>query len=218
MGVATRYNTPVLESLGSIIIGIISSTGYLGVFILMALESALIPIPSEVTMPFSGSLVVTGKFSLLMVTIVGAFGNLAGSLAAYALGYWGQENVVRVIIKKYGKYFLISEHEFERAEKWFRNYGEIIVFSSRLLPVVRTFISLPAGIAKMNLKKFVIYTLTGSFLWSLFLAYIGMILGQKWQILEVYFRKFDLVIVLILISIIFFYLFHKTKRVRKVEN
>ncbi len=206
---------PMLEVLGGVIISIISSTGYLGVFLLMTVESALIPIPSEVTMPFSGSLISQGQFSLLMLAIVGALGNLTGSLLAYGLGFWGQENVVRVVIKKYGKYLLISEEEFDRAEKWFLKYGDIIVFTSRLMPVLRTFISLPAGIARMNLTKFIIYTVVGSFFWSLLLAYIGMALGQNWQSLEIYFRRFDLVIVFVLILTGAFYLFHKYKKLKK---
>ncbi len=205
----------MLEFLGGIIISIISSTGYGGVFILMTLESALIPIPSEVTMPFSGSLAAQGRFGLLALALVGALGNLFGSLLAYALGFWGQENVVRVVIKKYGKYLLISEHEFDRAEKWFLKYGDIIIFLSRLLPVVRTFISLPAGIARMNLTKFIIYTVVGSFFWSLLLAYVGMTLGQNWQTLEVYFRRFDVVIVFVLILTAALYLFHKYKQLKK---
>lgn len=205
----------MLETLGGAIIDIISSTGYAGIFVLMAIESALIPLPSEVTMPFSGSLVALGRFNLILVAMAGALGNLAGSLLVYALGFWGQENVVRVVIRKYGKYLLVSEHEFERAERWFLRYGEMIVFASRLMPVVRTFISLPAGIARMNLKKFVVYTTVGSFLWSLFLAYIGMVLGQNWKILEVYFHKFDILIVFVLILTAVSYLFHKYRQIKK---
>jgi len=181
----------------------------------MTVESALIPLPSEVTMPFSGSLVAIGRFNLVMVAIAGALGNLAGSLVAYALGFWGQENVARLVIKKYGKYLLISEHEFERAEKWFRKYGEIIVFISRLMPVIRTFISLPAGIAKMNLTKFIIYTTVGSFLWSLFLAYIGMVFGQNWNVLGGYFHKFDLLIVFVMIITFGSYVYYKLRQLKK---
>ena len=205
----------MLELLAGFIINIISTSGYLGIFILMAIESALIPLPSEVTMPFSGSLVALGRFNLIMVAIAGALGNLAGSLAAYALGFWGQENIVRQVIKKYGKYFLISEHEFERAEKWFRKYGDAVVFASRLIPVVRTFISLPAGIARMNLTKFVLYTTIGSFLWSLFLAYIGMVLGKNWRFLENYFRKFDVLIAFFMVMAVFLYVYYKLRRLRK---
>lgn len=205
----------MLELLAGFIINIISTSGYLGIFVLMAVESALIPLPSEVTMPFSGSLVALGKFNLIMTAIAGSLGNLAGSLAAYALGFWGQENVVRQVIKKYGRYFLISEHEFERAEKWFRKYGDAVVFASRLMPVIRTFISLPAGIAKMNLKKFIIYTTAGSFLWSLFLSYIGMVLGRNWNVLGGYFHKFDLLIVFIMVITVCSYIYYKLRRLQK---
>lgn len=180
----------------------------------MTLESALIPIPSEVTMPFSGSLVAIGRFNLLIIVIVGAVGNLFGSLLAYGLGYWGQETVVRQAIKKYGRYILISENEFDRAKKWFLHYGEVIVFTSRLLPVLRTFISLPAGIAKMNLIKFISYTLIGSFLWSFLLAWIGMKLGQHWDTLGTYFHKLDFIIVVLIVLSGGFYLYHKLKRIK----
>jgi membrane protein DedA with SNARE-associated domain len=146
------------------IIQTISSTGYVGIFILMALESALIPIPSEVTMPFAGYLVTTGRFNLWIVIFAGALANLVGSILAYLLGYWGQEHVVRKLIKNYGKYLLISENEFNHSEKWFRKHGEKIVFFSRLLPVIRTFISLPAGIAHMNFFRFTYLTFFGSFI------------------------------------------------------
>ena len=205
----------MLETLGTFVINIISDVGYLGIFILMALESACIPIPSEVTMPFSGSLVALGRFNLWMVVLIGALGNLAGSLLAYAIGYWGQDKIVRILIVKYGRYFLISEHEYDRAQKWFLKYGEIIVIASRMLPVIRTFISLPAGIAKMNLTKFILYTTIGSFFWSLVLTSVGMILGQNWQSLEVYFRQFDVLIVAGLTVGGLFYLYHKYKQLKK---
>lgn len=205
----------MLEFLGTFIINLISSTGYWGIFLLMTLESTLIPIPSEVTMPFAGSLAALGKFDFLLVVLVGTLGNLIGSLLAYALGYWGQENIVRSVIRKYGKYFLLSEHEFEKSQKSFDKYGELIVFASRLLPVLRTFISLPAGIAKMKLSKFILYTLVGSFLWSILLTYIGFTLGQRWNILEVYFRKFDVLIVAVLGAAVLFYLYHKYQKLKK---
>lgn len=207
----------LLETLASWIISIISSTGYAGIFILMAIESALIPLPSEITMPFAGSLVSSGRFGLIWVVLAGTLGNLGGSLLAYALGFWGQERIVRQVIRKYGKYILISEHEFDRAEKWFRKYGEAIVFSSRLMPVVRTFISLPAGIAKMNLTKFIIYTTMGSFLWSFLLTWIGMKLGENWKTLEVYFQKFDIFIVSFLGLGVFFYFIHKYRQIKKPQ-
>jgi membrane protein DedA with SNARE-associated domain len=205
----------MIEVIGSWIIHFISSLGYAGVFILMTLESACIPIPSEVTMPFSGSLIASGQFTLWILVLVGTFGNLVGSLLAYWLGAWGQEAVVRKVIVKYGKYLLISEDEYDRSERWFRNHGELMVFASRILPIVRTFISLPAGVAKMNLARFILYTTVGSFIWSLILTKIGVTLGANWQSLEVYFRKFDVVIAVACAAAVIWYISRKLKHVRR---
>lgn len=162
-------------------------------------------------MPFSGFLVNTGKFNLWLIVLAGTFGNLIGSLLAYALGYFGEDLIVRKFIRKYGKFILISEHEYERSERWFRKYGELIVFVSRLLPAVRTYISLPAGIAKMNIIKFTFYTTIGSFLWSLLLAYIGVILGTKWRTIGTFFHAFDAVIVIAGLIFVFWYIRRKIK-------
>lgn len=206
----------IISYLTHLIITVIGTSGYLGIFLLMTAESALIPIPSEVTMTFAGYLVSTGKFSLFLVIFVGAFANLVGSWLAYWLGLWGEKHVVIGLIKKYGKYLLISEREFEKSEIWFRKYGDKITFFSRVLPVVRTFISLPAGIAKMNFKKFSIYTFVGSFIWSAFLTYIGYILGKNWNSLHPYYQKFEYVIVGAAILLIGFYIYHKVvKLIRK---
>ena len=207
----------MVELIGSWIIHFISSLGYFGVFILMTLESACIPIPSEVTMPFSGSIIASGQFNFWILVIVGTLGNLVGSLLAYWLGAWGQEAVVRKIIVKYGKYFLVSEHEYDRSERWFRNHGELMVFASRILPVLRTFISLPAGVAKMNLKKFIGYTIVGCFIWTAVLTEIGVVLGNNWKSLEGYFRKFDVVIVVICVGVVAWYIWHKLKHVRRTS-
>lgn len=188
--------TTILTWLSSIIIYIISSSGYLGVMILMALESACLPIPSEIIMPFAGFLVWQGRFVLWSVIFWGALGNLIGSIVAYAVGYWGG----RELIVKYGKYLLISADDLARADRWFQRYGQFAVFFSRLMPVVRTFISLPAGVARMNFKKFCFYTFFGSAIWSSFLAYAGLALGENWDELKVYFHKFDLVIGLLLVA------------------
>lgn len=184
----------------------------------MTIESACIPLPSEVTMPFAGFLVESGKLNLWLVTISGGLGNLSGSLLAYFLGKWGGETVVRDVIKKYGKYFLISEHEFNRSQKWFVKYGEPIVFFSRILPAVRTFISLPAGIAKMPLKKFILYTAIGSFIWSFVLTYVGTILGKNWTKLGDYFHKFDIIIVVIFLIIFVLYIYKKVKHLKYKIN
>jgi len=199
----------IITFLTHLIIQTISSTGYMGIFILMSLESVLIPIPSEVTMPFSGYLATTGRFNLWSVILIGALANLVGSILAYFLGSWGQEHLVRKLIRNYGKYLFISEKEFNHSEHWFRKHGEKIVFFSRLLPVVRTFISLPAGIAQMNFLKFSVLTFFGSLIWSALLTYIGFILGKNWQSLEIYYRKFEIFIFIVGVGAIFYYVLHR---------
>ncbi|MDH7476583.1 MAG: DedA family protein [Microgenomates group bacterium] len=204
----------LINFLSQIIIFLINKTGYWGIFILMAAESALIPIPSEITMPFSGYLSSVGRFNLYLVILVGAAANLFGSILAYWLGLWGQEAVVRKLIKKYGKYILVSEHEFNRSEKWFRKYGEKIVFFSRILPVVRTFISLPAGIAAMNFWKFCGLTFIGSLIWSAFLTYIGFILGKNWHSIEIYYRRFEFLVVFCFLAAFIYFIAHKIKSIK----
>lgn len=199
----------MLEFIANWIIGIISSTGYIGIFILMTIESACIPLPSEITMPFAGFLVSQGKLDLVTTAMVGGLGNLFGSLIAYFIGFYGQEIFVQKLIRKWGKYFLITMEDYTKSERWFRKYGEIIVFISRLLPAIRTFISLPAGIAKMKIRKFIIYTFIGSFFWSLFLTYVGMVLGQNWGILGNYFHKFDIILAIFLVFAVLLYIRHK---------
>lgn len=205
----------IITFLTNLIISFIGMSGYVGVFLLMAAESALIPIPSEVTMPFAGYLASTGRFNLVFVIIIGALANLAGSILAYFLGAWGQEAVVSKLIRSYGKYFLITESEFSHSEKWFRKYGEKIVFFSRLLPVIRTFISLPAGIAKMNFWRFSMLSLMGSLIWSALLAYIGYALGKNWESIHVYYQKFEILIVGAVLLVLIYYVVHKVKKLKK---
>lgn len=181
----------------------------------MALESALIPIPSEVTMTFSGYLASTGLFSFWAVVFVGALANLVGSIMVYLLGHWGEETYSHSLVKKYGKYLLISEHELHRSEKWFRDHGEKITFFSRVLPIIRTFISFPAGIAHMNFRKFCILTFLGSLLWSLFLTYIGFTLGKNWNTIHGYYQKFEYLIVGILFVGFIYFVWHKVKHLKK---
>lgn len=189
----------MLEILSHYIINFIESTTYLGIFILMALESALIPIPSEITMPFSGFLASQGKLSFLWVVVDGTIANLAGSYIAYYIGYFLEETVLLNLIKKYGKFILISEHDYHKANKWFDKYGDKVIFASRLLPGIRTVISLPAGMFKMEIKKFTIYTIVGCLIWSTLLTYVGYVLGENWNSLETYYRKFEIAIAVLLI-------------------
>lgn len=204
----------MIEQLSLFIIHLIQTTGYLGIFILMTLESALIPIPSEVTMSFSGFLVNQGGLSFILVVLVGAFGNLIGSLIGYYIGYFLEENIIISLVKKYGKFLLITEHDYTMSRNWFNKYGNAVVFFSRLIPGVRTFISLPAGLAEMNIWKFSIYTFLGSLLWSGFLTYIGFYLGSRWKDLEGYFRKFEVLIVVLLVVVVLLYINHKLKIIK----
>jgi membrane protein DedA with SNARE-associated domain len=183
----------IIEILSAFIVATISALGYSGIVLLMAIESACIPLPSEVIMPFSGYLVSTHQFNLWGVGIAGAFGCVVGSLVAYWVGMYGG----RPIIEKYGRYVLISHHDLDLADRWFGRYGEAIVFTSRLLPVIRTFIAFPAGVARMNLTRFVAYTFAGSLPWCLGLAYVGQKLGEKWnkdETLKTLFHRFDFII------------------------
>jgi len=183
----------LLELSAGFVISFIEYAGYAGIFVLMLVESANIPVPSEVTMPFAGFLVSQGALSFWLVVFWGALGNLAGSLLSYALGYWGG----RPFLYRWGKYFFLLPHEVEKGERWLRKYQNSVAFFSRLLPVVRTFISFPAGIARVNIWSFSLYTFAGSFLWSALLTYIGVWAGENWAFLEPYFRRFDIVIVVL---------------------
>lgn len=161
----------------------------------MALESACIPVPSEIIMPFSGFLVAEGKFLMWQVVLWGTLGNLVGSAIAYFIGYYGG----RPLVEKYGKYIFVSRRDLILADKWFLKYGQSAVFFGRLLPAIRTFISLPAGIAHMDFKKFCFYTFVGSLIWAYALAYAGVVMGENWQRLKVYFEKFDYIIIALVI-------------------
>jgi membrane protein DedA with SNARE-associated domain len=191
----------IISLLAGFIIATISGLGYGGVVLLMAIESACIPLPSEIIMPFSGYLVFTGGMNLWLVGLAGAVGCVLGSLVAYYAGAYGG----RPFIVKYGKFILISHHDLDLADRWFQRHGDITIFAGRLLPVIRTFIAFPAGVARMNLWRFSLYTFAGSFLWSIALAWAGMKLGENWNTLGVYFHRFDAAIgVMLLIAIIWY--------------
>lgn len=196
--------TGIVEYVSNTAIYLIESLGYWGIFIGMTLESACIPIPSEIIMPFAGYVVYEGEMTLFGITLVGAFGNLVGSWIAYFVG-WKEG---RPLLEKYGKYILITHSKLQLADEWFERYGHEAVLISRVLPVIRTFISLPAGIAHMDLKKFTIYTFLGSLPWCLALGYIGVQLGPQWETIKSWFHILDVVVV---IGFIIFaaYIIHK---------
>jgi membrane protein DedA with SNARE-associated domain len=203
----------IIGILSTFIIAVISAGGYAGVVLLMAIESACIPLPSEVIMPFSGYLVYTGRFSLIWVATAGAIGCNLGSLVAYYIGYYGG----RPLVERYGRYIWLSEKELHWADRFFEKWGDWAVFVSRLLPVVRTFIALPAGISKMKQVRFHVFTFVGSWPWCFVLAWIGMRLGEKWDKdprLKEWFHRFDAVILgIIVIGAIWFVRSHWKHRI-----
>jgi membrane protein DedA with SNARE-associated domain len=201
----------IIEPIGAWVMNVISTLGYAGVVVCMAIESACIPLPSEIIMPFSGSLVASGRFDLWLVSLAGAFGCLVGSIVAYAAGYYGG----RPFIERWGKWILLSERELAWADRLFNKYGSPTVFIARLLPVIRTFISLPAGIARMPFVKFCIYSFVGSFPWCLALTYVGLKMGERWHELRGYFHKFDLVIAIVLAVGVVAWLYLHFSHIRK---
>ena len=204
----------IIEILSGFIVATISKLGYSGIVLLMAIESACIPLPSEIIMPFSGYLVSTGQMNIWAVGVAGAVGCVLGSMVAYWAGMYGG----RPFIEKYGKYVLVSRHDLDLADRWFANYGEIIVFASRLLPVIRTFIAFPAGVARMNIPRFIIYTFAGSLPWCLGLAYVGQKLGEQWnkdETLKTWFHRFDFVIGIILLLLAVWWVWRHIGHLRK---
>jgi len=186
----------IFAALAGAIMGVIQALGYGGVALLMAIESACIPLPTEVIMPFDGYLVSRGVMNLWLVSLAGAIGCVVGSVGAYYVGAFGG----RPLVERYGKYILVSHHDLELADRFFLRWGQLAVFIARLLPVVRTFIAFPAGVARMPMAPFLVYTFVGSFIWSLGLAYVGVVLGDNWESLKVYFHRFDAVIALLLVA------------------
>ena len=199
--------TTLLEYLAWMIIAVISKLGYAGIVLLMAVESACIPLPSEVIMPFSGYLASVGRFRMIWVAVAGAAGCNFGSLVAYYAGAWGG----RPLAEKYGRLVLVSRHDLEMADRFFHRYGDWAVFIARLLPVIRTFIALPAGISRMNFLRFNIYTFLGSLPWCWVLAYIGYKLGPRWPILREYFHRFDAVIGVVLVAGVVWFAYDRWK-------
>ncbi len=193
--------TNLIDLLAHFVIYIIGLIGYGGIFLLMLIESCGVPMPSEVIMPFSGFLVAMGKLNFWLVVLIGTTGNLCGSILAYWIGTKGG----RPLIEKYGKYILISHHDLNLADKWFAKYGDWTVFFGRLLPVIRTYISFPAGIAKMNFKMFSLFTFLGALPWCILFTWLGVKMGNNWEIIQKTLHNFDLLMLLLVIVAIVWY-------------
>jgi membrane protein DedA with SNARE-associated domain len=207
----------IISALAAFIIAVISKTGYLGVLFLMGIESACIPLPSEIIMPFAGYLVYKGQFNIFLAATAGAIGCNIGSVIAYELGHYGG----RPLVERYGSYIFLGRHELEMADRFFQRFGAVAVLIGRLLPVIRTFIALPAGIAKMPRLRFHIFTFIGSWPWCFALTWVGMKLGERWETdprLKAWFHRLDAVIVLVLLAgITWFVWSHWKGRVRATE-
>ena len=202
----------IIAWLARLIIAVISAGGYAGVVLLMAIESACIPLPSEIIMPFAGYLVHTGHFQLLWAATAGALGCNLGSIIAYEIGCYGG----RPLVEKYGRYIWLSRHDLAMAERFFARFGSAAVFIGRLLPVIRTFIALPAGLARMPRVRFHVYTFLGSWPWCFGLAWVGMKLGEQWETdprLRQWLHRLDAVIVIaVLVAMILFIRSHWRNR------
>jgi membrane protein DedA with SNARE-associated domain len=203
----------MLEWLEHVITTYLGEYGYLAVFVLMLLESACIPIPSEVTMVFGGFLVSRGDLSFFWVAMIGTIANVIGSWLAYWVGYVGG----RPLINRWGRFILLREHELDRAHDWFERRGELAVFVSRLLPVIRTFISLPAGVARMNFWKFTLYTFLGCLPWTFALTWAGMLLGENWETFLRYGDPISWAIAGITVAVIAWWLIRRI-RARRAEE
>jgi len=195
--------TTLIDILAECVTKTIDYLGYGGIFGLMMLESCGIPMPSEVIMPFSGFLAADGKMLFWLIVLAGTLGNLVGSWLAYWIGIKGG----RPLIEKYGKYILISKHDLDLADRWFNKYGDWAVFFGRLLPVVRTYISFPAGIAEMNFKRFTIFTFLGALPWTALFAWFGVKMGSNWELIREKLHNFDMAMLIVVILLVGLYIF-----------
>jgi membrane protein DedA with SNARE-associated domain len=200
----------LIAALAGAVIAVISHLKYAGIALLMAVESACVPLPSEIILPFSGYLVSRGELTLWLVAVSGAVGCVLGSWLAYAVGAWGG----RPLAERYGRYLLVSKSDLDMADRWFQKHGDITIFVGRLLPVVRTFIAFPAGVARMPLWRFTVYTFLGSLIWCWVLAWIGLKLGEHWDTLGGYFHRFDALIGGLIVLGIVLYVWRHVRQVR----
>lgn len=203
--------TNIINILANFVVATIGVLGYPGIFVLMLVESCGVLMPSEVIMPFSGFLVADGTLNFWLVVLVGALGNLFGSL----LAYWIASAGGRPLLERYGRYILISKHDINVGHKWFEKYGEWAVFFGRVLPVIRTFISFPAGVAKMNIRKFSLFTFLGALVWSYGLTFAGVKLQNNWELLREKMHNFDLLIGILILLFIAWYVWRHLRHRRR---
>lgn len=218
---AIVYLADITTSITNVVTSLYTHTGLVGIVLAMALESCCIPLPSEIVMPLAGVMLVTGKIvggmnpllGVVLVALAGSIGCVIGSIAAYGIGYKGG----RPLMLKYGRYVLISQHDADKADAFFKQYGSATAFFSRLLPVVRTYISLPAGITRMPLVTFCVYTFLGSFPWCLLLAYVGTLIGGNLTKLGPIFHNLDIVIMVVLVALVALYIWRHLRNDRRAR-
>lgn len=190
----------------------IDNAGYPGVGFLMMLESMVAPVPSEAVMPFAGCLIASGRFTFLWVAVSSTLGSIAGSLLSYAMGYYGG----RPFVVRFGRYLLLSCHDLDVTERFFHRRGSLTIFIARFIPVIRHLISIPAGMGRMGLLQFSIYTIVGACIWNTFLAWLGYHLGTHWELIHNYSRQIDLFMIIpVSIAIYFFVKTHRKRRARR---
>ena len=195
---------------------IISTMGYPGLYLVMFLENVFPPIPSEVVLPLAGSLTLTGRFTIPVITIVGMLGSLTGAFLFYGLGKWLGELRVRALIAKFGKYALLSTDDLDRSLEWFDKYNDWVIFFSRMVPIVRSLISIPAGIASMNFAKFSFFTILGTALWSFVLSFAGRLLGEQWPLIADFINAYqNVVLVITIVAVISFVAYRLLKKTPK---
>ena len=187
---------------------VISSVGYPGIFVLMALESKVAPVPSDLVVPFAGFLVASGKLDIWLVILVSSLGSLTGSLLSYFIAYFGEKE----LIHRFGKFVLLDKKHLEKTEEWFKKKGGITILISRFIPVIRHLISLSAGLARMDLKKFILYTLTGATIWNTFLLWVGIQLKDNWKEIHKYSSQLDVLVIVGIVIVAAYYLHPHIKK------
>jgi len=192
----------ILKPITSFVLSVISTWGYAGIVVCMTIESACIPLPSEVIMPFSGYLVTTGRFTLWGVALAGAIGNVLGSWIGYWLGSVGG----RPLAERLSRWHVVRVEEYDRADRWLRRHGLQVAFWTRLVPIVRTFVSFPAGAARVPIARFTMYTFVGSYIWSFILAWAGAKFGEHWESIHEVWRGFDLAVLVALVALFLLWL------------
>jgi membrane protein DedA with SNARE-associated domain len=198
--------TSILTAISDWVQGIIASAGYLGLVLVMVLENVFPPVPSEIVLPLAGYMTLQGHFTLLGVTAVGTLGSVIGALILYALGWWLDESRVRYLLNRYGRFAMLTEGDLNKSLCWFNRYGQPTIFFARLVPIVRSLISVPAGLARMPLMRFVLLTALGTGLWSFFLTWAGRTLGANWsRVAEVVSRYQDAVVVVAGVLVVGFF-------------